>query len=148
VRPGSVVYKQSRELVDRVCKFGYCLVIQDDHLPRWCGAETAPPRRRGPGPRSYISFKYYLRRPVPTNSVSSPSCDNCWLHIFMLIGSFLCLLCYYFRDRITATVASYLSISPTSYLSISPLNPKTQSGRILPWNLCKREIRVHRGALF
>jgi hypothetical protein len=39
-------------------------------------ATTAPPRRRGPGPRPSISFSYKLRRNVPTNIPSSPSLDN------------------------------------------------------------------------
>lgn len=37
---------------------------------------TAPPRRRGPGPRPSTSFKYNLRRRVPSNSYSSPAGDN------------------------------------------------------------------------
>jgi hypothetical protein len=37
------------------------------------GGTTAPPRRRGAGPHPTTSFKYNLRRRVPTNSPVSPA---------------------------------------------------------------------------
>jgi len=34
-----------------------------------CRAATAPPRRRGPGPRPVTSFKYNLRRNPSSNTI-------------------------------------------------------------------------------
>jgi hypothetical protein len=54
-----------------------CLPRSDCTIPpRQRGAMTAPPRRRGPGPRPPTSFKYRLRRSVPSNSYSSPVRDR------------------------------------------------------------------------
>jgi hypothetical protein len=37
---------------------------------------TAPPHRRGPGPRPVASFEYNLRRDIPTNLLVRSGCDR------------------------------------------------------------------------
>jgi hypothetical protein len=73
------VYKQEPRLEETrlVLGFGIVPFVRGPALAHGGAvATTAPPRRRGPGPRPSTSFSYKLRRTVPTNITSSPTADK------------------------------------------------------------------------